>query len=68
MYLLIGGACLAIWFIWFIGYSMGKDASWRELGRAGGYDLQRKVLAYRNRNKNRNKKLVQAVAAQTRKR
>ena len=49
MYLLIGGACLAIWFIGFIGYGMGKDAAWRELGRAGGYDLQQKVLAYRKR-------------------
>jgi len=63
VYLLIGGACLAIWFIGFIGYGIGKDAAWRELGRAGGYDLQRKVLAYRNRNK----KLARAVVAQAKK-
>lgn len=64
MYLLIGCACVAIWFIWFIGYGMGKDSAWRELGRAGGYDMQRKVLAYRNRNR----QLARAALAQAKKR
>jgi hypothetical protein len=67
VYWLIGAACLAIWFVWFIGYSMGKDAAWRELGRAGGYNLQQKVLVYRAY-RNRSKKLARAALVQAKKR
>jgi hypothetical protein len=61
VYWLIGGGCLVIG--WLIGYGMGKPDGLRELGRAEFYARQRKVRAYRNRNKkpvqgsrNRNKK------------
>jgi hypothetical protein len=49
VYWLIGGVCLVIG--WLIGYGMGKPNALRELGRAELYARQRKIRAYRNRNK-----------------